>query len=86
VLAGDVELGDWDKAARPNGTQLRAYWTRGEGRAKWIDSPHPFTSLYRHLRKHMSDGKAKRTAARWFKDATGMWPGERKGNNPTGKG
>lgn len=82
----DDVLGEWDKAARPNGTQLREYWTRGEGRAKWIDSPHPWTALYRHLRKHMSDGKAKRTAARWFRAATGMWPGERKGRNPVGKG
>lgn len=82
----DVELGDWDKAARGDGADLKHWWTRGEGRAKWIDSPHPFTALYRHLRKHMSDGKAKRTAARWFKAATGMWPGERKGKNPVGKG
>ena len=81
----DVELGEWDKAAG-SGAQLRDYWTRGEGRAKWINSAHPWTTLYRHLRKHMSDGKAKRTAARWFKAATGMWPGERKGDNPTGKG
>lgn len=85
-FADDVALGEWNKAARPNGDQLRDYWTRGEGRAKWINSAHPWTTLYRHLRKHMSDGKAKRTAARWFKAATGMWPGERKGDNPHGKG
>lgn len=85
-VIADFELGDWDKAARPNGSQLRDYWTRGAGRAKWINAAHPWTALYRHLRRHMSDGKAKRTAARWFKAATGMWPGERKGKNPVGKG
>jgi SPP1 gp7 family putative phage head morphogenesis protein len=85
VLDG-FELGEWDKAARGDGASLRQCWTRGEGRAKWINSAHPWTTLYRHLRKHMSDGKAKRTAARWYKDATGHWPGERKGKNPVGKG
>lgn len=87
-FADDVIGGDWDKAAQPGGggAGLREWWVNGEGRAKWINSRHPFTTLYRHLRKHMSDGKAKRTAARWFKAATGIWPGERKGDNPTGKG
>jgi SPP1 gp7 family putative phage head morphogenesis protein len=61
----DVISGDWDKAA-----QGRGYWTAGPGRAKWIDSPRPFTSLYRHLRKHMSDGKARRTACRWRRTTT----------------
>lgn len=89
AFGDDVETGEWDKAEQPSSMgahHLRDYWTRGEGRAKWINSAHPWTTLYRHLRKHMSDGKAKRTAARWFKAATGMWPGERKGSNPTGKG
>lgn len=85
-VIADFELGDWDKAARRDGADLKHWWTRGEGRAKWINAARPWTTLYRHLRKHMSDGKARRTAARWFKAATGMWPGERKGRNPVGKG
>lgn len=87
VIAGfELDESDLAKAARGDGADLKHYWTRGEGRAKWINSAHPWTALYRHLRKHMSDGKAKRTAARWFKAATGMWPGERKGRNPHGRG
>lgn len=67
---------------------LHRWYTKGEGRAKWIGKPHPWTALYRRLLRHM-DGdvdKAKRTAAQWFHDATGHWPAERKGKNPVGKG
>lgn len=82
VLPDDVVTGDWDKAE----SSIESWWKRGEGRAKWIDSPHPFTALYRHLRKHMSDDRAKRTAAQWHKDVFGIWPGEKRGKNPVGKG
>lgn len=75
------------KAARPDGGRdLKHYWTKGEGLARWIGSPHPWTALYHHLKDHMADDMAKRTASRWFHDVTGMWPGERKGKNPTGRG
>jgi hypothetical protein len=65
---------------------LKWYWTKGEGLAKWITSPHPWTALYTHLLKYLSPAVAKRTASQWFQDATGMWPGERKGQNPLGPG
>lgn len=65
---------------------LKWYWTKGEGLAKWATSPHPWTALYRHLRKYMVDEIAKRTASQWFHDVTGLWPAERKGRNPLGKG
>lgn len=68
------------------GANLEHYWKHGEGAAKWIGHPHPWTALYHHLRKHMVDEMAKRTASQWFKDVTGMWPGERKGKNPVGRG
>jgi hypothetical protein len=53
-----------------------------------MGKPHPWTALYRHLLRHMGGNVdlAKRTASQWFHDATGMWPGERKGKNPVGKG
>lgn len=87
VLDADIETGDWDKAAPRDGAALREWYTRGEGRAKWIGKPHPWTALYRQLRRHISnDAKAKAVASKWFHAGTGMWPGERKGNNPVGKG
>ncbi len=55
--------------------QLHEYWTKGEGLAKWAESPHPWTALYHHLLKYMSPGKAKRTASQWFHDVFHFWPG-----------
>lgn len=90
-LIPEFDLGDLVKAVRaavPGSSHgLKSYWTHGEGLAKWIDRPHPWTALYHHLRKYIeNDALAKRTASRWFHDATGMWPGERKGKNPVGPG
>jgi phage portal protein BeeE len=73
-------------AGAAGGAQLHSYWTKGEGLAKWASSPHPWTALYRHLVRHMPPGKAKRTAAQWFHDVFGIWPGHRKGKNPGGPG
>ena len=58
---------------------LHRYWTTGEGLAKWADHPHPWTALYHHLVKYMSPERAKRTAAQWYHDVMGHWPGEGKG-------
>lgn len=65
---------------------LKEYWTKGPGLAKWLTSPHPWTALYNHLKKYIPDEEAKRVASQWFHDTTGMWPGERKGKNPLGRG
>lgn len=65
---------------------LHRYWTKGPGLARWVSKPHPWTTLYHHLLKYMPPGKAKRTTADWFHDATGLWSGERKGKNPVGPG
>lgn len=60
--------------------RLHAYWTRGEGLAKWRTSPHPWTALYHHLLRHIKNvAKAKATAAAWYHDATGTWPGSHHG-------
>lgn len=67
--------------------QLKKYWVHGKGRAKWINSPHPYTALYHHLLKYLhKPDYAKRVAAQWFHDALGIWPGERKGKNKLGPG
>lgn len=68
------------------GEQLKSYWTRGEGLAKWATSPHPWTALRDHLAKYMSPDRADRTASEWFHDVFGYWSGERKGSNPVGPG
>jgi hypothetical protein len=62
--------------------ELKEYWLRGEGAARWTR----WTQLYNHLRKHMADEFAKRTAAEWFHERYGFWPGHQRGDNPTGPG
>lgn len=84
------DIASWARAAgadtHPGDGALKTYWTEGEGLAKWIDEPHRWTALYHHLKKHMPDELAKRTAAQWFRDTLGFWPGEQKGSNPVGPG
>jgi hypothetical protein len=70
----------------PGRERLHHYWTRGKGLARWVASPHPWTTLVALLSKHVSAGKAKRFASKWFKEVFGIWPGERKGDNPVGPG
>lgn len=65
---------------------LKNYWLHGKGLAKWATSPHPWTALYHHLRKHVNPEYAKRIAAQWYHEHFGHWPGERKGKNPIGRG
>lgn len=65
---------------------LKRYWTRGPGLAKWAASPHPWTALYNHLVKYMNPAMAKRVTSQWFHDTFGIWSGERKGDNPFGPG
>jgi hypothetical protein len=55
--------------------RLHDYWTKGEGLAKWAPTDDPFTELYHHLLKYLPDDEAKRTAANWFHDVFGFWPG-----------
>ena len=53
---------------------LKWWWTQGPGRARW----NSWTELYTQLREYMSDGRARRTAAQWFHDVRGYWPGDRR--------
>jgi hypothetical protein len=67
--------------------QLKHYWTRDpRGLSKWATKPHPYTSLYKNLRKHVGSERGKRIAAEWFREVFGIWPGERKGSNKWGPG
>jgi len=65
--------------------QLHAYWTHGEGLAKWAKSPHPWTSLYHHLLKYLPAEEAKRTATNWFFDVFHFYPGSDKNRVLHGK-
>lgn len=71
----------------PDGRKLWDYWLRGAGAAKWVGSAHPYTTLTAALRAAGVPGKSiKGLAANLFKAKFGIWPGERKGDNPVGKG
>ena len=50
----------------PGHDELHHYWTRGEGLAKWAESPKPWTTLVAHLTKYVGPEKAKIFASRWF--------------------
>jgi hypothetical protein len=71
ILAMAEEDDELDRAAghdaTPGHDQLHHYWTVDpEGRAKWVDSPKPWTTLVAHLTKHVGPLKAKVYASRWF--------------------
>lgn len=71
----------------PNGQKLWDYWTKGEGLAKWAESPHPYTALTAALAAagvpaHSVPG----LAANIFHAVFGIWPAEREGSNPAGPG
>ncbi|MGH3369603.1 MAG: hypothetical protein ACRDPR_06350 [Nocardioidaceae bacterium] len=86
-LAQAVDDAMTEALRRSGGAQLKHYWTKDpEGLAKWASHPHPWTALYHHLLKHMPSEQAKRVASEWFHTVFGIWPGERKGDNPVGRG
>lgn len=58
-----------------NAEALHRYWVAGAGLAKWRGSPEPWTTLYHHLLKYLNPDEAKRTAALWFREVMGFWPG-----------
>lgn len=71
VAGKKVTPGDEAGTAR-----LHKYWVAGPGLAKWRGDPHPWTALYHHLREYIHpDDFAKRTAATWFHEVFGIWPG-----------
>lgn len=73
-------------AAAGDGNALKRYWTRGEGKKRWVGHKHPWTTLYRLLRKHVGSERAKRMASSFYFAVFNHWPGHRKGRNPTGPG
>ncbi len=70
-----------------HGESLKRYWTATpDGRAKWVDKPHPWTSLYNELVRHVNPDLAKRLTETYFVIVFGYHSGSRKGANPVGPG
>lgn len=71
--------------------EFEQYWTRGEGLGRWATHPHPWRTLRRLLQEiRVKHGRGPRDpeglASHYFKVVFGIWPGERKGDNPVGPG
>lgn len=67
--------------ADPTGKNLHAYWVAGKGRARW----DTWTELYHHLVKYLPSETAKATAAKWYHEVHGVWPGDHSGKGGKGK-
>jgi hypothetical protein len=59
----------------PGHDELHHYWTVGAGRAKWVHSPKPWTTLVALLTRHVGPEKAKIYASRWFIEVKGYAAG-----------
>ncbi|WP_431729765.1 2'-5' RNA ligase family protein [Verrucosispora sp. TAA-831] len=69
-------------AAARDENSLRTYFTRDpEGLKRWAKKRHPWTSLYRIVRKHVGSERAKRIATSWFFRVFGYYPGDRRHRN-----
>jgi 2'-5' RNA ligase len=73
----EPESADAVAAAAGDKDQLKTYWTKGPGLAKWQDKPHPWTALFKHLSKFLGPDRAKRTASEWYRLVFGHMPNEK---------
>lgn len=65
-------------AAAGNTEELKKYWLAGPGLNKWATARHPWTTLYRLLRKHIKNAdEAKRTASDWYRLHFGHMPNQK---------
>jgi hypothetical protein len=58
----------------PGNDELHHWWTRGKGRALWVKSPEPWTTLVAQLMEHVEGltlARAKRWASRWYIEVFG---------------
>ena len=76
--AGEVEAArSQTRRVTRSDAPLRRYWLRGKGALKirW-NTPGDWTRCVRHLRKYVRDPKG--LCAVYHRQATGMWPGDRR--------
>ncbi len=63
----------------PGHDELHHWWTKGPGLARWVGSPHQYTTLHAELVKatkgKLPPGEIDRMAASWVHEVTGFWPG-----------
>jgi len=83
AMADEDDEDDVERAAgkdvKPGNDRLHHFWTVDpEGRAKWVDSPKPWTTLVAHLTRHVGLRKAKIFASRWFIEVFGYAAGSDK--------
>jgi len=62
---------------------LKWYWTKGPGVAKWATSPHPWTSLKRHLRGKVPATYIDQVVSAWFEDLFGYRPAPDRERTPS---
>ncbi len=75
----DAEVEAAVAAAAGDENNLREFFTRNpKGLARWAKKAHPWTALYRILRRHVGSERAKRIASAWFHRVFGYWPGDRR--------
>jgi hypothetical protein len=64
--------------------RLKQFWL-GKGLSKWATSPHPWTALFRHLRKYIKNTTLlKKTVSRWYIDHFGHTPSQKLAEAATG--
>ena len=84
---GNADLTVWHIGERKkhggNAATLRHYWTKGEGLAKWAESPTPFRTLVSHLVKYVNDPEG--LAAEYYHDVFHVWPGRKFAKGGKGK-
>ncbi|MFI7073574.1 2'-5' RNA ligase family protein [Micromonospora sediminicola] len=75
----DAEVEAAVAAAAGDENNLREFFTRNpKGLARWAKKAHPWSALYRILRRHVGSERAKRIASAWFHRVFGYWPGDRR--------
>lgn len=64
----DEPDGDWALVeSAGDGNSLRTYFTANpKGLRRWAGKPHPWTALFKILRKHLDPERAKRVTSAWY--------------------
>lgn len=63
------------KGGAGDGETLREYWTEDpEGLAKWVNNPHPWTTLHAHLIKYMKEPLASKVTSSYYYEVFGTSP------------
>ncbi|WP_433731025.1 phage protease [Actinoplanes sp. CA-051413] len=65
-------------AAAAGDDELKDYWLHGAGLKRWATAAHPWTALYRLIKKHVGNAdKARRIASDWYREHFGHMPNQK---------